>query len=152
MSKYIITYKDYGQPGEKSTVTFTGVDLTDTNIVAQTAAADALRQAAEDMMLGGIQSRQFVAWVNETKIEPGDPFAQREIKWLVTYTDNVTDEVFSIELPCADLTLLDPDNSDKALMSSVPVQAFKSAFEAFQRSPRGNAVTLKEVLFVGRRS
>lgn len=153
MSKLVCTYKDYGIPGELSTVVFTGVDLTNLNIVAESAAADALRLAAEAITLGGIQKRALVAWENDTRVEPSDPFAQREMKWLVKYTDDVTSQKYQLEMPCADLQYLDPNNSDKALMTAGPVAAFVSAFEAFQKSPGdGNPVTVNEILFVGRRT
>lgn len=150
--KFLLSYKDYGVPGEIGSVAYNTVEITDVNIVAQTAALDTLRLAMEAISLGGVQKRQLVAWVNETKVEPTDPFAQREIKWLVRYKDTSSDKEYSLEIPCADLQFLDPENSDKALMSGTEVAAYKAAFEAVVRSPEGNATEVIELLFVGRRS
>lgn len=152
MSKYIVSYRDYGKPGEVGTVVFTGADLNAGNIVAQSAAADLVRTTMEAITLGGLEKRQLVAWVNDLKVEATDPFAQREMKWLVRYHDTVTTEPQRLEIPCADLQYLDPNASDRILMSDPDVAAFVAAFEAFQLSDAGNPVEIDQIVFVGRRS
>lgn len=152
MSKYIVSYRDYGTPGEVSAVTFNGADLTAANIVAQTADADALRLAMQELILGGVDKRQLVAWVNETKTAPASAYAQRENKWLVRYHDNVTTAKQTLEIPTADLTKLDPTSNDKILRTDADVIAFIAAFEAFVLSADGNPVTVDDILYVGRNS
>lgn len=152
MSKIILSYADYGKKPEIGTAVFTGVDLTAGNIVAETTKADTLRTELEKITLGGIQKRELVAWVNNTKIAPTDPFAQREIKWVVYYHDNVTGKVWNLELPCADLDKLDPDTNDRADKTDPDVITFIAAFEAFQVSPVGNPVTVDYIAFAGRNS
>lgn len=150
--KYIITYKDFGTPGELSTVTFNTPDANAGNIAALITDGDVLRVAMQKIMIGGVQKRQLVAFVNETKVEPTNPFAQRETKWLVRYRDASSKNAYSLEIPCADLGKLDPDNSGKALMTDADVIEFKDAFEAYHRSPEGNAAELIEIVHVGRNS
>jgi len=152
MSKIILSYADYGKKPEIGTAVFTGVDLTAANIVAESAKADTLRTELEKITLGGIQKRELVAWVNNTKIAATEPFAQREIKWVVFYHDNSTGKVWNVELPCADLAKLDPNTSDRADMTDADVITFVAAFEAFQRSPVGNEVTVDYIAFAGRNS
>jgi len=148
--KFIMTYKDFGVPKEVSTVVFNTPDVTAGNIVALTTQVDTVRLAMEQIMLGGIQQRQLVAWVNNTKIEPTDPFSQRESKWVVKYVDDSTLNPYHLEIPCADLNFLDPDNSGKADLDHATVGAFVTAFEGLHLSPEGNSVTVREILFRGR--
>jgi hypothetical protein len=147
--KFICTYRDYGKPGETSSVTFNTVDITAGNIVAQTTAADALRLAMEAIMTeGSIEKRQLVAWVNDTKVLPVSPLSQREIKWVVKYHDASSLNKFRLEIPQADLSKLDPNATDKILMTDPDVLAFIAAFETLHRSPEGNAAVVDEILFV----
>lgn len=153
MANLICTYKDYGAPGETTTLTFTGADLTAGNIVAQSAAADTLRQAAEALMVEApIQKRQFVAWVNDTKVAAADPHTQREIKWRVRYHDAVTGKPQSLEIPLADLAKLDPNATDRILMTDADVLAFIAAFEAYQLSDAGNATVVDLIEYVSVKS
>jgi hypothetical protein len=152
MGKYVITYRDYGTPGELSTVTFPGADLTDTNIVAETTAADVLRAAMEALIVGGIEQRTMVAWVNDTKIAPTVPFAQRETKWLVKYHQTGSGDKHTLEIPTADLNYLDPNANDKILMTDTDVLAFIAAFEAYVKIDGSLAVEVDEILFVSRKS
>lgn len=151
--KYLVTYHDYGKPGETSTVSFNSVDITAGNIVAQSAAADALRLAMEALMTeGSVEKRQLVAWVNDTKVLPTNPLTQREIKWLVKYHDASSLKDYRLEIPQADLTKLDPNATDKILMTDADVVAFIAAFEAFHRSPEGNASVVDEIIYLSVRS
>lgn len=152
MGKYICTYRDYGTPGETSTVSFPSADINETNYVAQAAAADALRTAMEAIMIGGIDQRQLVAWVEDTAVAPTDPFAQREIKWIVKYHETASGAKHDLEIPCADLAYLDPNANDKILMTDADVVAFISAFEGFVKREGTLDVEVDEILFVGRKS
>lgn len=152
MGKFLITYRDYGTPGELSTVTVPIVDLTDANLVAQTTAVDALKQAIDAITLGGTASRSLVAWTNDTKTNPDNAYAQRENKWLVKFHEDIANgETHYMEIPCADLAKLDPNANDKALMTDTQVAAFVTAFEAVV-SIDGHDCVVDEILFVTRRS
>lgn len=152
MGKGLISYRDYGTPGEVSAVTVPMVDITSANIVAQTAALDSFRTAMEAITLGGLESRSLVAWTNDTKTAPSSAFAQREVKWLVKYHEDISNgPTHYMEIPCADLAKLDPNSNDKALMTDADVAAFVVAFEAVV-VVGGNACVVDEILFVSRRS
>lgn len=74
----------------------------------------------------------------------------REEKWLLFYSDNVTLAIYQTELPMRKSTVLPPINTDMVDLTAVPWVAFKSAFEAFAKSPEGNAVTLVGVQLMGK--
>jgi len=152
MGKFVITYRDYGTPGELSTVTLPSTDINAANYDAQAAAADAVRTAMEAIMLGGVQSRSLVAWQNDTAVAPTDPFAQRETKWLVRYHETASGAKHTLEIPCADLGYLDPNANDKILMTDPDVGDFIAAFEAYVKIGGSLAVEVDEILFVGRKS
>lgn len=79
-----------------------------------------------------------------------DKNAQREVKWLVRYTDDVLGTSHSLEIPTADLDLL--DTSGKFMDVSAGAGAtFVTAFEAQAKSPAGNAVSFVSAEFVTRK-
>lgn len=81
---------------------------------------------------------------------PADAFAQREIKWLCRYTNNVTGKIRRLELPCADANLL-AGNTDFLDLTAGAGLTFKTEFEASVQDPdTGDAVTLNTVQLVGR--
>lgn len=151
MGKFLITYKDWGTPQETSTVTIPITDLTDTNIVAQTTLVDTLRTEIAKICIGGLKNRQLVAWENDTQTEPSSALAQREVKWVVKYHEVGTLEPHRMELPCANLLKLDPNASDKILMTDADVLTFIAAFEAVVEV-NGNACEVDEILFLTVRS
>jgi len=98
--------------GERSAFGVPGVDLTAVNFTAQDALWDSLQSAIDGISIGNIARRQLLAQ-DETVVagNPASTLAQREIKWLAKWTDNVTGEIHQTEIACADLTLL-PSGSD----------------------------------------
>lgn len=151
--KFIVSYRDYGKPGEVSTVTFNTPDVNAGNIAAITTSADNLRLAMQAIMTeGSVEKRQLVAWVNDTKVAPVNPFSQREIKWVVKYHDASSLNQYRLEIPQADLSKLDPDNTDKALLTDTDVAAFITQFEGFHISPEGNASVVDEILYLSVKS
>jgi hypothetical protein len=96
-----------------------------------------------------------VLW-NNTVIAT-DPLAQREIKWKVTVSDTTGEKYVAMELPCADLSIL--ENGSKYLVkqgqvvvtgAATEVQAFVDAFEAVATDRFGNALTVWSIEQVGR--
>lgn len=80
-----------------------------------------------------------------------DPLDQRELKWLVQYHDTTTNKKYRCELPCADLSQLDPDDRKNANIGDAgAVDGFITAFEAYVLSEAGNAVEVDEITLVGR--
>lgn len=144
----------------------TGVNigpLTVTNFTAKRAAIDDLKAAIPGIILGEIRQTN----INETFAESSDPVtdtsAQREAKWLVTLRD-VTQffdvgntinnpgfgDLFSVEVPTADLSLLD-NNTDMLDLSVTAVAAYVTALEAVANSPTGgNECEVVSIRHVGR--
>lgn len=86
-----------------------------------------------------------------TPTPPDDVFAQRENKWRVDYHDGTTGKFYQVEIPCADLEVLDPNDRAHAHIGDEDVvDAFIAAFVAYALTPDGNAPIVDEITFVGR--
>lgn len=81
---------------------------------------------------------------------PTNPFAQREMKWLVKFVDDVTGFAVQVEIPCPDLTGNIVSASDLALVTSADWVAYIAAAEAVVKSNVGNAVSFVGASLVGR--
>lgn len=114
----------------------------------------ALRTAIEGITLGVVSKESWVG--DETVLSntpPASPEAQREKKWLVKYTGDTTDKVYTLEIATAELDgghLL--PMSDLADLTETDMAAFVTAFEAIARTPDDDAetVTVQSIRFVGR--
>jgi hypothetical protein len=146
------TYRDYGNPGEKSSFRLAVVALTAANLVAQQTAITGLWTAIEAIVLGNIAKRQVI--VSDTSpddTEVTDPLAQRENKWLVRYHDT-SNRKFTAEIPTADLSQLTLGTEFLDISTGVG-STFRNEFEAVVVSPAdSSAVVVDSVQFVGRRS
>lgn len=137
---------------ESSSFRVTGVNLSAANIDAQETAAEALAAAVDGLTIGTLE---YVAIQNEIQNTPGipaDPYAQRELKWLVTYQADVSGKSYSIEIACPDVTGNLAGNTDQANLASTDWSAFVTAFEAYAREPGNLAglVTVTSARLVGR--
>jgi len=151
MGKLVLTYRDYGTTGERSTAIFEGVDFTALNFDAQVTAQNALRDAVNAITLGELTKVTRIAVESpQPGANPASPFAQRELKWLVRYRDDVTGKRATLEIPCADLAKLDPNNQDIADVTDTDIAAFIAAFEAYVLGPSGNNAVVDQIVFVGR--
>lgn len=146
---YSHTRIDYN--GEKSTHRVRVAEITAANFAAQETA-----RAAYGVAIAGICNGVFNQYNHGnqdflTNDPSSSPLDQREIKWLITYADATTGQLYRTELPCADLAQLDPNDRAHANIGDAgAVDAFVTAFEAFVLSPDGNAVEIQEITFVGR--
>lgn len=140
--------RDY--KGRVSVLRFRVATLTSSNFNAQ-----ALRRGMFLTLVGAIGARQAAGWMtgNEEVLSldnaPSEDF-QAEIKWRVTYRDNVTLRLYHIEVPCAVPSYLDPKKRDLINMADAIVIQFVSAFQSYALSPYGNAITVTEIKLVGR--
>lgn len=144
------TRKDYD--GESSSYGFRTAVLTAANFDAQHTLKVALA-AAITGICGGIKQSDSEMNVDVVSNQPSDePTDQRENKWLVQYHETATPTAtFKLELPCAKLAELDPNDRKHAHIGDAGVvDAFVTAFEAYALSPNGAAVTVDEITFVGR--
>lgn len=82
---------------------------------------------------------------------PVNKFAQRELKFLCRYTDNVNGKEYSFTIPCADADLV-VGNTDMIDLAAGDGLALKTAFDTYALSELGNAVTLNSVQLIGRSS
>lgn len=151
MAKLSITVRDYGGAGERSTMQFEGTPITPLNYEDELALMQTLRAAALAMQLGS-ETKYVVTTVESP--QPGDPpvskFAQRETKWLVRYKDATTGKAAQVEIPCADLSLLDANSNGRADRTLQKVINFVNAFEAYVSGPDGNDAEVVEIVHVGR--
>lgn len=80
-----------------------------------------------------------------------DKLAQRKLKWLCRYHDNVTLEKLTLEVACPDVQLL-TGNTDFADLAAGAGLAYKTQFDLHVRSRRtGNQCTLDSMQLVGRK-
>jgi len=150
MSKATLTFLDASH--ESSPVSVTSVALTAANFDAQAAAFTAFRAAVEGLSLGTAQRWSLAQVTDGSNSLPASPYAQRELKWLVTYTGNTSGKNFQIEIPAPDLTDNRVPGTDIADPTSADWVAFISAFEAFAKSPDNptEAITFVSARMVGR--
>lgn len=135
---------------EPSTVAVWATTLTAGNIVAQTGLGDDLRDAIDAVSIGSLVKDTRLA--SETKFALAPPvvvWAQRETKWHVSMVELGTGNKVSFEIPCADLTLLQ-SGTNKMLITAGAGLALVTAIEAYVLSNDGIAVTVQEIVHVGR--
>lgn len=151
-SRLSLTLLDHG--GEQSNVSFQGASIGAANFDAQVALHEALVLAVQDITTMNVTKRMNIA--SEailTSSRPADPYAQREIKWLVRYHDNVTGDRLTVTIPGADLSLLDV-NTERMDPANAAYTAFVTAFQDYVKAGEvvDNAVVVDEIIFVGRNS
>lgn len=150
MGKATFSFKDY--EGETSKVQLAGLDMTAGNFAAEAAKITALLAAIQGLTMGQIQNIQVAAY--DTKYAPATPAskqAQREQKWVVQYYDDTTFDQYTVELPVADLSLLDGTAQDGTVDKTAQAWTdFVTAFEAYVQSPKGHGVVVTDAYHVGR--
>lgn len=144
-----LTIEDYS--AESSSFALFVPGLTAANIDAAILAAVGVQSALENLIIGGVTRRVLSAQDNAFSPVVSNPFAQREIKWFVPYTD-LTDPAgnghFTIATP--DLSLLVP-GTDLLDTSTTEWTNFVAAVEALGAVSRlGNEIALGQPYVVGR--
>lgn len=144
---------DYGE--EISTVRARGIPLTAANFDAEVAKWEALQDAITGAVNGITIGNHVALTIGHNEPSglgtPSSPQAQRETKWLVYYHSSSTGKKYQMEIPCANLALLDTNARDRMLVSSGNGAGFKTAFEAVVRAPDdGTSVLFDYALHVGR--
>jgi len=137
---------------EKSTFQVNSVVLNAGNFAAQSTAAAALVGAVEDLSIGEVTKQTLNQIVLDAPAVPTNVYAQRELKWLVTYQGDTSGKLFSLEIACPDITDNIVPATDLADLASTDWAAFVTAFEAFARSPDDltETVTVASARLVGR--
>jgi len=119
--------------------------ISDANITA-------LRDAIDGVSIGTVGQTYLdlsVAKDAGSQALPASPFAQRETKWLASYTDDVTGEAYKKEVPCADLSLIVAGTQAMNIAAGAGL-TFKTQWDALVKSRDGNATTLQGAIHVGR--
>ena len=149
MSQLSYTFRDYAN--ESSTVGVHITPVTAANFDAMETSKASLLAAIEGVSLGNYIKGQAVVSIDKESPEPSaNPQAQRELKWHVRGMDTVTYDLWGIEIPCADTSLLDPVNQDRMVIGSGAGATLVAEIEATALSKAGNAVEVLEVVLVGR--
>lgn len=145
------TLRDYS--GESSGVTIYNGDITAVSLPGFLTAVGTGRAAIEGITLGIVAKEQ---WVGDNTVlsaeSPTNVFAQRELKWLVRYHDDVTQDKAKLEIPTADPTGVMLPASDFADLTVEPMLTFVNWFQGFARHPDNsvNAVVIDSIQLVGR--
>lgn len=137
---------------EKSSFNVTSITANAGNLAAQQTAAAALAGAIEDLTIGELTKQIMNLAIVDTPAIPTNPYAQRELKWLVTYQGDSSGKLFTIEIAAPDITDNVVVNSDVADLASTDWAAFVTAFESYARSPENGTetVTVIRATLVGR--
>lgn len=144
------TIRDYSN--EMSSFAVTSPTGNAGNLAAELASAAALSSAVENLTIGHLDRYTYQIIPLDTPLTPSNPLAQRELKWLVTYSGDVSGKLFQIEIAAPDPTDNLVGNSDVADIGSADWNAFRIAFETYARSPDNGTenVTLVSARLVGR--
>jgi len=150
MAKANVTITDYS--AENSSFGYSASEFTSGNIVAQTALHDALRAATVNITIGHVSKQTVSEVLLDAYDIPGSVYAQREMKWLVTYVGNTAGKKFQTEVAAPDLTGNIIPGSDIADITSTDWAAWVTAFEAVAKSPDDltETVTVTGARLVGR--
>lgn len=149
--KLLLTYADYG--GEKSSFQIPVLNYTAANFDANETLVDALVNAVDALTLG-LEVKQIRSHSDSGtgSGQSSNVNAHRELKWLITFSDDVTDKVYQREMPAPLLnanTLLQ-DIGGNANVGDTLWTDFITAFEAAAVSEDGNAVSFVSARYVGR--
>jgi len=145
-----ITINDYSN--EKSSFGVTSITANAGNLAAQQTLAAALIGAVEDLTIGEVVKQTMSLVILDTPAIPTSPYAQRELKWLVSYVGDSSGKTFQVEIAAPDITDNVAPNTDIADLSSADWAAFVTAFEDYVRSPDNGTetVTVTKAQVVGR--
>lgn len=145
-----IQITDYSN--EKSSFGVTSVTANAGNLAAQQALAATLVSTTEDLTIGEVTKQVMNLVILDAPAIPTSPYAQRELKWLVSYQATTSGKVFQIEIAAPDITDNVVPNSDVADLASDDWVAWIAAFEAYAKSPDNGteAVAVISAQLVGR--
>lgn len=146
MTSNTLQFTDYSN--EKSSLTVHSVARTAANFDGQATLAAALSVAAGVLSIGDLTRRSVMDVLLDSPSIPANAFAQRELKWLVSYQGDTEGKLYSLEIPCPDAAGNLVVGTDLADVTSTPWVNFIAAFEAYARAPDNLTET---VTFLGAR-
>lgn len=147
--------------GEKTVTRIYNGDITAVSIAGFLTQFGNLRNAIDAITLGTLHKE---AWTGDdtvlSQVLPESPWAQRELKLMVTYQGDTSNKLYQIEIgtvdlealtivPGSDLVVLDDDDGEEG---PGPMAEFVEAFEALARTPDSSeeTVTVIRARIVGR--
>lgn len=145
MADIRVPFVDYSNEGSTATIPVADA-ISDANITV-------VFGALVGVTLGNAQKSVLSTAIDKDAGTAGasaDPFAQREIKWLIRYTDAVTLKRYTKEIPCADLSQAVAGSDQMDVSAATPGETLVNALEAQMLSPDGNGITVDSIEFVGR--
>lgn len=146
--KLAVSFVDYSK--ENTTVNCWLPVYTAVNFVAQEALVATLVTAINGVtLLNQWRDQRAINIIATPKVFPADVNAQREKKWLVRSVDDVTGKPVNFEIGGADLALLSAA-SDVMIITAGAGLALVNAIEAVVTSDVGNAISVLDIVFVGR--
>ena len=152
-----LSIRDYGvdlDSTELSSVRTPSYQIDAANLATWLTGWGALKTALDAIILG-VQHKEHIA-IYDTLLSsavPVSPFAQRELKILVTYVGNTTGKALQYEIPTPDLAALTLGAQDSIVLADAGVMAaYVTADEAIRRMPEDDAeeVTIQGARLVGR--
>lgn len=119
--------------------------------VADLAGTANLRLAIENISRGRTQKSEYAEFAISQSGPATDEDANRELKVLIGYMDNLTGKTYTFTIPC----VLASDfarvaGTDFVDIAAAPLAALVTAFEAVGASEFGNAVSVQYAKIVGR--
>ncbi len=137
---------------EKSSFGFLSVTGNAGNLTAQEGLAAAVAAALANLSIGVVSKETYSILLIDAPGIATNPYAMREVKWLVRYQGDTSGKLFSLEIAAPDVTDNTVVNSDVADLGSTDWAAFKTAFEAYAKSPDNGteSVTVVGARLVGR--
>jgi len=137
--------------GQKGQFSFDTVVVTAANHDAQKTQHDNLVAAFADVTLGALDFEEYVADAESIRplVKAAVMAAQKNVRFVVTYVDDVNSSVYNVGIPTADITddTLFMPNSNIWDPTDAKWVTFIAAFEAHILSPDGNAVSLQQVVY-----
>jgi len=150
MAKATISITDFSQ--ESSSFGYSAAEFTSGNIVAQTALHQALIDATEDMSIGHVSKAQVASVLLDDYGVPTTPYAQRELKALVTYQGVTSGNLFQVEIPAPALIGNLVAGTDSFDLTATDVAAWVTAFVGVAKAPDDltDSVIVLSMRLVGR--
>jgi hypothetical protein len=147
--RFNVTLFDYS--GEATTHGFRTQELTETTIGPEEVLKNDYLTALAAITNGVIAKNQL-GNIERSGNGPGPAGSYREIKMLVTFEDEVTYRLGTVEVGCVDLAALTlKENSDEVVLADGgAMAAWVTAFETFAFSVEGNDVAVLKAVVVGR--
>lgn len=151
ISRLTLTFKDFDS--EKSNANFRGA-------VAAEATVNPLWTALENAVIAVttgtlVKSARVINEIDQDAAAPTDQYSQRETKWLVRCMGTTTGRITTVEIPTADLALLDNTSPDPNVRKSLDLTADEglalvTAIEAYHESVGAEEIEVIEIIHVGR--